>query len=256
MPCNEASTMSLRHDFVLLARQEAVNFRALCRAFNIAPNTGYKWLRRFIDAVEAGLINRSTRPLTTLLHTDDELEQRIVSLRHQHPAWGARKLKRRLEDLGLTLPAVSTVHAVLTRHGLIQPKKPAGHPAVGRFEHPYPNSLWQMDFKGHVLCGDGRCHPLTILDDHSRFSLCLQGCKDERRETVQDKLIGTFERYGLPERMTMGNGAPWGSILGVWTQLELWLMRQGISVSHSRPYHPQTQGKDERFHRTLKAELL
>lgn len=167
-----------------------------------------------------------------------------------------RKLTRRLEDLGLRLPAVSTVHAVLTRHGLIQPKEPAGHPAVGRFEHPYPNSLWQMDFKGPVPCGDGRCHPLTVLDDHSRLSLCLHGCKDERRETVQDKLIDTFERYGLPERMTMDNGPPWGSTVSVWTRLELWLMRQGISVSHSRPYHPQTQGKDERFHRTLKAELL
>lgn len=256
MPWNEVSTMSLRLEFVSLARLEGANFRALCRLFGIAPNTGYKWLRRFVAAGEAGLADRSRRPITTLLHTDAELEQRIVSLRLQHPAWGARKLKRRLEDIGLTLPAVSTVHAVLTRHGLILPEEPASHPAVGRFEHPYPNSLWQMDFKGHVPCGEGRCHPLTILDDHSRFSLCLQGCHDERRETVQDKLIGTFERYGLPERMTMDNGAPWGHTGGVWTQLELWLMRQGISVSHSRPYHPQTQGKDERFHRTLKAELL
>ncbi len=255
MPWNEVSTMSLRHEFVLLACQECANFRALCRDFNIAPNTGYKWLRRFRATGEAGLADHSRRPATRLLHTDAELEQRIVSLRHQHPAWGARKLKRRLEDLGLTLPAVSTVHAVLTRHGLIPAKDPV-RPATGRFEHPYPNCLWQMDFKGHVACGEGRYHPLTVLDDHSRFSLCLQGCNDERRETVQDKLISTFEQYGLPERMTMDNGAPWGHAGGVWTQLELWLMRQGISVSHSRPCHPQTQGKDERFHRTLKAELL
>jgi len=256
MPWKEVSTMSLRHEFVVLACLEGANFRALCRHFNIAPNTGYKWLRRFIATGDAGLADRSRRPMTTLLHSDPELEQRIVALRQQHPVWGARKLKRRLEDLGFTLPAVSTVHAVLTRHGLIQPKEPASPTAVGRFEHPYPNSLWQMDFKGHVPCGAGRCHPLTVLDDHSRFSLCLQGCGDERRVTVQDKLVGTFERYGLPERMTMDNGAPWGHTGGGWTQLELWLMRQGINVSHSRPYHPQTQGKDERFHRTLKAELL
>lgn len=118
MPWNEVSTMPLRHEFVLLASQEGANFRALCRDFNVAPNTGYKWLRRFIATGDAGLADRSRRPITTLLHTDAELEQRIVLLRHLHPAWGARKFKRRLEDLGLTLPAVSTVHAVLTRHGL------------------------------------------------------------------------------------------------------------------------------------------
>lgn len=256
MPWNEVSTMSLRLEFVLLAREEGANFRALCRQFSIAPNTGYKWLRRFIANGEAGLTDCSRRPITTHLHTGNELEQHIVLLRHQHPAWGARKLKRRLEDLGLTLPAISTVHAVLIRHGLIQPENSSHKAAVGRFEHPHPNSLWQMDFKGHVPCGAGRCHPLTILDDHSRFSLCLQGCHNERRETVQDKLISTFEHFGLPERMTMDNGVPWGHPSGVWTRLELWLMRQGISVSHSRPYHPQTQGKDERFHRTLKVELL
>ncbi|WP_332632681.1 DDE-type integrase/transposase/recombinase, partial [Enterobacter hormaechei] len=108
------------------------------------------------------------------------------------------------------------------------------------------------DFKGHFPFGGGRCHPLTLLDDHSRFSLCLAHCTDERRETVQQQLVSVFERYGLPDRMTMDNGSPWGDTTGTWTALELWLMRHGIRVGHSRPYHPQTQGKLERFHRSLK----
>lgn len=87
-------------------------------------------------------------------------------------------------------------------------------------------------------------------------SLCLAHCTDERRETVQQQLVSAFERYGLPERMTMDNGSPWGDTTGTWTALELWLLRQGIRVGHSRPYHPQTQGKLERFHRSLKAEVL
>lgn len=128
--------------------------------------------------------------------------------------------------------------------------------AVGRFEHEKPNDLWQMDFKGHFPYQQGRCHILTILDDHARFSLCLRSSDNERRETVEKSLINTFERYGLPTRMTMDNGAPWGHDKNRWTGLEIWLIRQGIKVGHSRPYHPQTQGKLERFHRSLKAEVL
>jgi hypothetical protein len=113
-----------------------------------------------------------------------------------------------------------------------------------------------MDFKGHFAMGEGHSHPLTVLDDHSRFLLSLQHCADEQRETVQNHLIRVFECYGLPERMSMDNGAPWGDTPGTFTALELWLMRQGIRVGHSRPYHPQTQGKLERLHKSLKAELL
>jgi transposase InsO family protein len=115
-----------------------------------------------------------------------------------------------------------------------------------------------MDFKGWFAIGSGvPCHPLTILDDHSRYSVCLQACSNQRTETVQLHMTSSFRRYGLPERMTMDNGAPWGSdATHPYTPLTVWLMRLGIRVSHSRPYHPQTQGKDERFHRTLKAEVL
>jgi transposase InsO family protein len=115
-----------------------------------------------------------------------------------------------------------------------------------------------MDFKGWFRTTDQRpCHALTVLDDHSRYVVCLRACLNQRTDTVQTQLIATFQRYGLPERMTMDNGAPWGNDLEhPHTPLTVWLVRLGIGISHSRPYHPQTQGKDERFHRTLDVDLL
>jgi hypothetical protein len=115
-----------------------------------------------------------------------------------------------------------------------------------------------MDFKGHFAYEQGRCYPLTILDDHSRFSICLQACSNERGETVKPILIETFKRYGLPLRINVDNGNPWGSLFesARYTTLSKWLIRLGIQVSYSRPGHPQTNGKEERFHRTLKMELL
>ena len=255
MPWDARDTMSLRTEFVHFASQDGANIRALCRRFHIAPATAYKWLGRWLAEGHAGLSERPRTPHHSPHRTPDDV---IVLLRHAHeryPVWGARKIKAFLEHQGHTLPAFSTVHNLMARHGLL-PGLPPGIPATGRFEHAAPNQLWQMDFKGHFPFAGGRCHPLTLLDDHSRFSLCLAHCTDERRETVQVQLSQVFERYGLPERMTMDNGAPWGDTTGTWTALELWLMRQGIRVGHSRPYHPQTQGKLERFHRSLKAELL
>ena len=182
----------------------------------------------------------------------------MVALRERHPAWGGRKLQRRLRDLGhREVPAPSTITAILHRHGLIEPAESLKHTAFGRFEHETPNRLWQMDFKGWFALGAGRCHPLTVLDDHSRFNILLHACANEQGTTVQEHLTETFRRYGLPDRMTMDNGAPWGSDAEhPLTPLTVWLLRLGVGVSHSRPYHPQTQGKDERFHRTLKVELL
>jgi Integrase core domain len=115
-----------------------------------------------------------------------------------------------------------------------------------------------MDFKGHFEYERGRCHPLTILDDHSRFSVLLKACKNETLESVQPLLVEVFRRYGLPERINVDNGSPWGSMFECarYTTLSVWLIRTGVKVSYSKPRHPQTNGKDERFHRTLKRELL
>ncbi|MBB3342474.1 transposase InsO family protein [Luteimonas sp. RC10] len=251
MPWQEVSTMTLREEFTRLALREDTNLRQLCRRFGISPTTGYKWRAR--ARLGEPLSDRSRRPQATPLRCAPQVEALIVGLRAQHPAWGARKLARRLEVLGHAMPAVSTVHAVLRRHGLIAPAASQAAQPWQRFEHPAPNDLWQMDFKGHVPMSRGRCHPLTVLDDHSRYALVLQACGEETRETVIGHLTTAFRRYGVPLRMTMDNGAPWGTH---YTRLDLWLMRQGIRVGHSRPFHPQTQGKDERFHRTLKIEVL
>jgi hypothetical protein len=115
-----------------------------------------------------------------------------------------------------------------------------------------------MDFKGWVKLSDGsRCHPLTILDDHSRYSTCLDACTNEQGDTVRERLERTFRRYGLPEAFFVDNGAPWGDSSGArWTRFGVWLLKLGIDLIHSRPYHPQSRGKNERFHRTLNAEVL
>jgi len=255
MPWQEVSTMTLREEFAALAQQEGANLRALCRRFEISPTTGYKWLERARQGQP--LSDRSRRPKRSPMQCAPQLEQEVCTLRHQHPAWGARKLARRLLDMGIEPAAPSTVHAILRRNGLITPAASQAATAWKRFEHPQPNDLWQMDFKGHVaLHGGARCHPLTILDDHSRYALCLHACADEQEATVRERLRAVMRRYGVPARMTMDNGSPWGSDQRHYTALDVWLMRQGIRVSHSRPYHPQTQGKDERFHRSLKAEVL
>jgi len=251
----EVSTLQLRTEFVSLARQEGANIKELCRRYNISRTTAYKWLKRFEEEGAAGLIDQSRRPLSSPGKTTAAPEKQILDLNLEHTGWGARKIKRHLEDKGHVMPAPSTVHAILKRNDRIDPAASLVKPFI-RFEHPQPNDLWQMDFKGHVGLRAGRCHPLTLLDDHSRFSLAIAACANEKRETVQRHLISVFRRYGLPRRMTMDNGPPWGHEGDVYTGLELWMMRQGIEVCHSRPYHPQTQGKLERFHRSMKAELL
>lgn len=261
MPWKETTLMSTRLEFVLLAQQPGANIAALCRNFGISRKTAYKWLERHRGQGNSGLQDRSRRPHASPASTHATLEAAILALNAEHPYWGARKL-RTLLLAEAKPPHHSTIDAVLRRHGRTILGAPVRQEEVApsRFEHAAPNLLWQMDFKGHFALTNaraGRCHPLTILDDHSRYNLCLSACGNEQRSTVQTALQATFERYGLPERMTADNGAPWGTSgrAGL-SQLAVWLIRLGIRVGHSRPHHSQTQGKDERFHRTLKLELL
>lgn len=261
MPWKETTAMSLRLEFVELALKEGANISQLCRDFGISRTTGYKWLLRFQESgsVSSSLADRSRRPHRSPRRTPAAVEQAVLQVRREHPAWGGRKIRAYLQRRGQsTVPSPSTITEILRRHGYIAPEESMKHRPYQRFEMEAPNELWQMDFKGHfALAGGGYCHPLTVLDDHSRFLLCLRACPNEKRDIVQRHLISIFRQYGLPKRMLMDNGPPWGHDGRIpSTKLSAWLIRLGIVISHPRPYHPQTLGKDERLHRSLKDELL
>ena len=251
MPWSEVSVRDLRQEFVGLAGQADANISELCRRFGISRKTGYKWLGR------EDLADRSCRPNASPTRTPAQIEAQVLALRAAHPAWGGRKIAHVLQRDAALCIAPSTVTSVLHRHGLISAQASEAATPWQRFEHALPNEMWQMDFKGHFATDAGRCHALTVLDDHSRFNIVLHALDNERRESVQPVLQGAFERYGLPHRINTDNGAPWGSSgSGTLTALGVWLIRLDVRLSYSRPAHPQTNGKDERFHRTLHAEAL
>jgi transposase InsO family protein len=257
MPWREVSVMDQRGEFVRLALQEGANRRQLCRQFGISPDVGYKLLRRW-KAGDRDLADLSRRPKRMPKRSAASVEAQVLAVRDKHPAWGARKIVHCLKRDGVAAPAQSTVHQILCRNGRVEPSKNAPCNPGHRFEKEAPNLLWQMDFKGHrPLADETRCHPLTIVDDHSRYLLCLKACANEQRHTVQEHLTATFRCYGLPDAFYTDNGTPWGDTSGVhWTGLKVWLLKLGIRVIHARPCHPQARGKNERFHRTLDAEVF
>lgn len=258
MPWQECTVTDQREDFVALATQEGVNMCELCRRFGISPKTGYKLLHRYAQGGVAGLADRSRRPHTSPRQTPPEMVARICALRREHP-WGGRKIHHRLIRDGVAnVPAPSTITAILKREGLLVIDT---RPVTGtfcRFERAAPNELWQMDFMGHKpLQHGGRVHPLTVVDDHSRYLLTLVAAGNEQQATVQPALITCFRQYGLPWAMLADNGPPWGTMdKAGWTQLEVWLLRLGITLVHGRPLHPQTQGKVERLHGTLATDVF
>jgi transposase InsO family protein len=257
MPWKEASAMTLRREFVALAQGQDGSVAQLCQRFGISRTTGYKWLGR--EAAGEPLVDRSRRPYRSPRQTDEVMQARVVALRKQFPSWGGRKLAKVLAREGFEPPAPSTITHILRRHGLLWRPTEAVVKPWQRFEHAGPNDLWQMDFKGTVPIGSTRCDPLTVLDDHSRFNLVLANNADMKGETVQRLLTTAFRRYGLPLRMNMDNGTPWGVGYGParhLSTLSVWLVELGIHLSFSRPFHPQTNGKDERFHRSLDVEVL
>jgi transposase InsO family protein len=258
MPWKEKTVMFQKLEFVQAA-QTTDNFRLLCSQFGITPTTGYKYLMLYLLQGEEGLKERSRRPKNQPTKTCKNIEDLIVLLRKKY-AWGGEKIRTYLVNKGFnqkSMPSEKTIDRILKRNGLITEEESQKHRGWIRFEHANPNDLWQMDFKGHFATEDARCNPLTILDDHSRFCITIKSCRDQSTDTVRSHLIGVFREYGLPKRMTMDNGSPWGySGKQEHTTFTAWLIQLGIYVSHSRPGHPQTQGKLERFHRTLKLELL
>ena len=195
-----------REEVCRLALCEGANRRQLCRWFGISAKTLYRWLKRYRSEGPAGLTERSRRPHRSPSRTDAETEEAVLAVRRENPVWGGRKIAASLRRRGLSPPCPSTITEILRRNG--QPMVAPGQKAWKRFEHAQPNTLWQMDFKGDVPFGGGRLHPLTAVDDHSRYAVVLQAVDNERRQTVQSAVQAAFERYGLPEVILTDNGNP------------------------------------------------
>lgn len=255
MPWKSLSVMDERIKFVISASHQGVNISSLCLDFGISRPTGYLWLNRYRESGSlSSVCELSRRPRHIASRTSPEREQAVINLRNRY-GWGAKKLRVLLLRRDLDMK-VATINRILKRNGLIDPKD-SHRPAVKRFERDHPNELWQMDFKGDYPSDKGRCYPLSILDDHSRYMVGLYALSGQDTTTVKECLVKTFESCGVPHAMLMDHGIPWWSTSnnhGL-TRLSVSLIDQGIKLYFSGIRHPQTQGKVERFHRTLKHAL-
>jgi len=253
MPWKAKSVMQQRLQFVIEARQEEETIRELCERHGISRETGYKWLRRYEsgDNVEA-LKDRSRRPQHSPRRTSGELEQQVLVVRDKK-GWGARKIQYVIGKGGVHLPVI-TIHRILQRHGRVAPEN-AQRLACKRFARGSCNELAQMDYKGeYSLIGRGKCYPLSLLDDCSRFLLGLWPLTSTAGEEAQAVLREHFREVGVPLEMLMDHGTPWccnNNLHGL-TWFSVWLIKQGITLRYSGVHHPQTQGKVERMHGTLK----
>jgi len=256
MSWREVDVMDERIRFVVRANSGQESMVALCREFGISRPTGYLWLARYREADSAlGLRELSRRPHYSPGKISVDIERKVIALRNKH-GWGGKKIRKLLGNRGILLPLI-TINRIIKRNGLIT-RDSSHRPAVRRFERESPNELWQMDFKGEFsLIDGGYCYPLTLIDDHSRFALGIFALNNRRGKTVWGCLIKAFERYGVPQGMLMDHGTPWWSTTnghGL-TSLGIDLIKQGIKLHWSGIAHPQTQGKIERFHRTLKEDI-
>ena len=260
MSWKEVSTMSLKKEFIsfVMRDRESANISLLCKHYGISRTLAYKLINRYLEEGESALVERSRRPHTSPKRTPELIEYLIISVKKSHPAWGGAKIRDFLHNNShKNIPAPSTITQILRRHNYVDEAECLKHTAHQRFEYEKPNLLWQMDFKGDVKTLDGVCYPLTVLDDHSRFSILIKACNNKTSETTKEALVNAFRTYGMPHKMLVDNGSPWGAYPNCRnTSFSVWLMRLGVSLIHGRPYHPQTQGKEERFHRTMVNELI
>jgi putative transposase len=261
MPWQECQKMDERLRFIARLL-EGEKMAALCREFDISRQTGHKFYRRYKDLGLEGLTDRSRRPYRQANRMPERVESLIVQLRREHPTWGAPKIREKVKRLGLgiSLPAISTVHAVLDRHGLV---------SRGRRRHHYkaqgsslsrpdrPNELWCADYKGEFMLADHRfCYPLTITDFSSRYLLCCEGLQSTREQFAFSIFERTFKDYGLPRVIRSDNGVPFASnstFFGL-SKLSVWWLRLGIGIERIKPAHPEQNGRHERMHLTLKKE--
>lgn len=202
MSWREQSIMDQREEFVRLALLSGASIRELCRRFGISRSHGHKWLKRYLIEGRAGLADRSRRPLRSPSRTPQPIEAEVLRIRDKsNNTWGGRKIERVMQRSGqIEVPSPSTITEILRRHGKLADRAHEHPGPYQRFERAAPNELWQMDFKGHFATTQGRCHPLTVLDDHSRYSLTISACGNQQDATVRGRLVWVFRRYGLPLR--------------------------------------------------------
>lgn len=254
MPWECKTVEKLREEFVIAANN-CSNFSSLCREFGITRKTGYKWLDRY--AANVSLSDKSRKPLNIANKTPENIERLIINLRSENPGWGAKTIKKVLENQGFSnIPCSKTVNNILNRYNCISKEDSLKHTPFLRFEKDKCNEMWQTDFKGEFLTKDNKyCYPLTILDDHTRFSIKIAPF-ERTANVVIPSFKAAFEEYGMPDAVLSDNGTQFAGFRQGYTQFEKWLMKHDIIPIHGRFKHPQTQGKIERFHRTMKDELL
>ena len=262
MPWKVSSVMEERLRFVARLL-EGEGMSDVCRSFGISRKTGYKIYNRYQCEGLDALTDRSRRPVRYANQLPDQIEQMIVRLKREKPHWGARKIRellvRRLAG-DVRIPAKSTVHAVLDRHGLVKrSRQRQRHKAQGTplSRGSAPNQLWCADFKGEFKLGNKQyCYPLTVTDHASRFILLCEALGSTRESPTFAAFQRLFEERGLPKAIRSDNGLPFASPNGLYnlSKLSVWWLRLGIDIERIRPGHPQQNGRHERMHLTLKKE--
>ena len=261
MPWKESSVMEERLRFVARLL-EGESMSEVCRSFGISRKTGYKIYNRYRDEGLEALCDRSRRPVRYANQLPAPVERLIVDSKREKPHWGARKIRellvRRLAG-ELRIPAKSTVHAVLDRHGLVKRARTRRSRASGTSlsTGQAPNDLWCVDFKGEFKLGNGRyCYPLTVSDHASRFILSCQALESTKEVGVIPVFRQLFEERGLPEAIRSDNGVPFASPNGLYnlSRLSVWWLRLGLAIERIKPGCPQQNGRHERMHLTLKKE--
>lgn len=257
MAWNERTKAEMRTEFVKCVLEGKETKAALCRKYDISRPTGDKWIARYQH--DGSLSELSRKPHNIANKIPEDMESTIVSYRQQYPVFGAAKIRQIMINDGIqSPPCVKTINNVFHRHNLITKAASQAATPYVRFSKSRPNEMWQADYKGHFQMEDAtRCHPLNIIDDHSRFNLCCEAQRTETFQELQPVMIRLFQEYGMPETFLCDNGNPWGTSQTVgFTSFEVWMMELGILVLHGRPLHPQTQGKDESFNRSFTRECL
>lgn len=240
---------------------EGEKMAPLCREFGISRVTGYKIFNRYKECGLDALCDRSRRPYRHANKLPFQIERSILGIKREHPSWGAPKIRDKLVRMYPMVkpPAVSTVHAVLDRHGLVRRRKRRRHKAQGTelTAAHRPNGLWCADYKGEFMLGDRRyCYPLTITDYRSRYLLACEGLRSTRADFAFAVFERAFKDHGLPGAIRTDNGTPFasGNALFGLSRLSVWWLRLGIKIQRIKPGHPQQNGRHERMHLTLKAE--